>query len=320
MSRSEEWYRSVRGELRRIVEEDGPWTAHRFDLGGGLETMSEAPGSTDWFVHMTRSYLRCAVLALGRPASRLRVLDIGCLEGGMSIELARAGCEVVGLDVREQHIRKARFVAEVLGVPNVSFVVGDMLKLAEHDLGTFDVVLCAGTLYHVDAPDQLAFLVSLNERCRGIALFDLHVSTAAEEAYEARDGLTVLGHSYLEHTTSDPAERRRSGWASLHNTHSFWPTERSLANLLLEAGFALVSRPLAPVVEYPWQERAYWFAHSASHAVRLGIPATPGSPLADPDRRPLRSPHTRSLVGTPAANPATVPLAAADGVPVASPL
>jgi ubiquinone/menaquinone biosynthesis C-methylase UbiE len=45
---------------------------------------------------------------LERVVAGERVLDVGCGEGWFAVELARAGAEVVGIDVAEEPLRRAR--------------------------------------------------------------------------------------------------------------------------------------------------------------------------------------------------------------------
>jgi 2-polyprenyl-6-hydroxyphenyl methylase/3-demethylubiquinone-9 3-methyltransferase len=45
---------------------------------------------------------------LGRVQAGERVLDVGCGEGSFAAELARAGAHVVGIDVAEEPLRRAR--------------------------------------------------------------------------------------------------------------------------------------------------------------------------------------------------------------------
>ncbi|HWK33534.1 MAG TPA: methyltransferase domain-containing protein [Hyphomicrobium sp.] len=295
---------NLQAEMERIVREDGPWTAHCFKLPGGLQT---TPGIySAWTQERALFALRCTQLALHKPAGSLRVLDLGCLEGGIAIAIAEAGCEVVGLEIREPSLRKARFVAEALDVRGVSFVQGDMLRLAELDLGVFDLIVCAGTLYHVDAPALLPFLRSLNAACRGITVFDTHISTTPSECYPATPELPLFGKSIVEHLPGEQAEKAGKLWAAAENNHAFWPTERSLANMLVAAGFAQVTRPLAPIPEWAWQDRAYWVAYSSAHAEAVGlIPSARSGYLPEPDRRPVMCPTIQLPINDLHPNPNT---------------
>lgn len=64
-------------------------------------------------------------LALAPPA---RVLDLCCGHGRHSVELARRGFEVVGVDLSEYHIELARAAARDAGV-SVEFICDDMRNL-----------------------------------------------------------------------------------------------------------------------------------------------------------------------------------------------
>ncbi|HEV2863747.1 MAG TPA: class I SAM-dependent methyltransferase [Pyrinomonadaceae bacterium] len=72
-----------------------------------------------------------------------RVLDAGCGAGSYSIELARRGYEVTGLDASPRLLEEARRRAGGSGV-RVTFQEGDLLDLKES--GRYDAVLCRGVL------------------------------------------------------------------------------------------------------------------------------------------------------------------------------
>ena len=64
-----------------------------------------------------------------------RALDLGCGTGRWSLELARRGWEVTGIDVIAKAITGARDRARAGGVENVRFVEGDVTALSDADLG-----------------------------------------------------------------------------------------------------------------------------------------------------------------------------------------
>jgi len=72
--------------------------------------------------------------AQGNP-SLGRALDLGCGTGRWSLELARRGWEVTGIDVIPKAIAGARDRARAGGVENVRFVEGDVTALSDAGLG-----------------------------------------------------------------------------------------------------------------------------------------------------------------------------------------
>ena len=195
-----------------IIEEHGPWTAHNIDLGHDVHTI---PNENFWQKHRAEFYIQLAEIALGSSVEGKSMLDIGSLEGGMTVEFARHGAQATGLEIRPEHLAKANFSKEALGLQNLNFVQGDMLKMGEA-LGdqSFDIVLCAGVLYHVDAPDLLPYLTEISSRCKGVALIDTHISLDYKEVYKAAADLDVYGSSYVEHYDDSPLAKAKRLWAS----------------------------------------------------------------------------------------------------------
>lgn len=227
-----------------VEAQHGPWTAHNIELAPGVWTR---PGDDDTgYARVLERLLRVAADITGRPFEAMRVLDLACLEGYYAIEFARRGAEAVGVEGRELNIAKARLAKEALGLDRLSFVQDDVRNLSAETYGTFDVVLCLGIMYHLDAPDVFAFAERLVETCARLAVIDTHVALRAEtsRSYKGRE---YFGSVFLEHTPDTSTdERLKSAWASLDNANSFWPTRASLYNLLADAGFTSVYRLHAP--------------------------------------------------------------------------
>src|SRR6266496_2841001 len=88
------------------------------------------------------------VLTALDPAGK-RVLDVGCGSGELSIQAARLGAEVVGIDVVEGMVSIARGQANEAGVAErTRFVVGDALSA---ELPVSDICLLIGVVeYYSD--------------------------------------------------------------------------------------------------------------------------------------------------------------------------
>jgi len=77
----------------------------------------------------------------------MRVLDIGCGVGTISLYVANKGNEVLGIDISEKAIDAAQKSAELLGIRNASFKAMDFLY--EEFQGKFDFVILNNILEHV---------------------------------------------------------------------------------------------------------------------------------------------------------------------------
>jgi SAM-dependent methyltransferase len=217
-----------------VIERYGPWVAHNIHLGSGVYTIE--PDAVHQEVRLPL-VVQVAGDLLGRPIEGARVLDLACHEGLFGIELARRGADVLAVDVREQHVEKTRFSAEALGLERFETRLQDIRNLTSEETGKFDLVLCLGILYHLDAPDVFRFVEQLAELSSRAAIIDTHFSLRRKESRPYR-GKRYWGTPVREH---DPAasreEREVALGASIDNPESFWLTKPSLYNLVRRAGF-----------------------------------------------------------------------------------
>jgi len=134
--------RTIEDEVRRLA----PWY-YLFHLGGVRTDITEP------FDHWGH---RRAEVPMLRPDfwQGMRVLDLGCNEGGLSFSALNHGAAFChGIDCRDANVEKARFVAEVLGYSRVAFETGEVDDwLARNPERAWDIVLACGLLYHLPAP------------------------------------------------------------------------------------------------------------------------------------------------------------------------
>jgi SAM-dependent methyltransferase len=88
--------------------------------------------------------------ALGHLLPRLRVADIGCGEGYLTIEASRWASQVIAVDRSALVLKKARALASRRRVRNVIWKRGELEKLPLRD-ASVDVALLSQALHH--APD-----------------------------------------------------------------------------------------------------------------------------------------------------------------------
>jgi len=90
----------------------------------------------------------------------LKILDVGCGVGTMSLYFAAHGAQVSGIDISPRAISIAQAAAKDLGLKNVSSEVGEVKK----GTAKFDLILCSEVVEHV--PDQLGFLKILRSHLK----------------------------------------------------------------------------------------------------------------------------------------------------------
>ncbi len=142
---------------------------------------------------------------------RGRVLELSCLEGAHTTELARHCDGLLALEGRQANVERTRLVLEVLDVTNVEVSLADLetVKLAEY--GRFDAVFCVGLLYHLVNPGRLLW------HCQNVsnALFLWTHYSLTEEL--------PGGRWYAEDSDSPTSGLSR---------RSFWPTRPVLLDWL----------------------------------------------------------------------------------------
>jgi len=136
------------------------------------------------------------------------VLDLGCGTGDNTIELARHGLVVKGLDAVPEALERARKKTEQAGLKqSPEFVLGDALRLAESGLKARTVLDCA--LFHTFSDEER------KEYIRGL-----------EAVLSSGGRLHILSFSELE--TRQPGPRRLSLSEIIGSFGKGWRVEDSV--------------------------------------------------------------------------------------------
>ena len=241
-------------EMASRIAELAPWF-YPFDLGHGVRTESAIPAAVTGIFETRLAMLNQAVdRHFGPRLAEASCLDLGCHEGFYTVAMARRGMRrVVGMDVREVNLRKARFVAEALGLCNVSFFVGNCEELNAEKVGQFDLTLFLGVLYHLENP--MLCLRNLSAVTRELSIVETQVIDEVEGATEwgAREwtrayqgALAVIDESAEFHT-----DIRETGGTPV----ALCPSPKALEFMLRQAGFRRVEFVPPPPGAYEQHQR-----------------------------------------------------------------
>jgi SAM-dependent methyltransferase len=171
----------------------------------------------------TRTATREAAFFLPHLRPGMRVLDVGCGPGTIALGLAEAVApgEVIGLDLREDVLARARDGAAARGTANLRFERGSAYELPFPD-ESFDAVLAHVVLMHLREPARALAEMHRVLRPGGVVgLRDAdHGACLAYPTTPLREQFYALRSRVQQHNGGDPF------------------LGRSYRRLLLEAGFA----------------------------------------------------------------------------------
>jgi tRNA (mo5U34)-methyltransferase len=219
--------------VRDEIEALGPWF-HNLHLPDGTQT---APNHR--FGDFPRFKWQQVAGAIPQDLRGWSALDIGCNAGFYSIELARRGAHVLGLDVEPLYLRQARWAAKQCGLARaVEFVEGNVYELINWRR-SFDLVWFTGVFYHLRYPTLALDLVrSVTGRMMMFQSMTMPGERAAavprdlpldERAAMLDEGWPKM--AFIEKRLADDAT---NWWA---------PNHACVEALLRSAGFAVLSRP-----------------------------------------------------------------------------
>ena len=182
--------------------------------------------------HAGRTAEEAAAFLLNHLRPGMRLLDIGCGPGSITIGLARylAPAEVVGIDRAEEALDAARRLAEDEAVGNVRFEQADVYDLPFED-ASFDVVYGHQVLQHLADP-----VAALTEAKRAlgpggyVAVRDADYGTMTHHPHDpVLDDWLARYHETARRNGGEPDAGRRltewvraAGFDHIHASASTW--------------------------------------------------------------------------------------------------
>lgn len=165
-----------------LVEE---WN-HNYLFPYGIQTKhvdADSPGSN------IKKWERLKLILRDLDVTNKSILDIGCSDGFYSIKCAELGARnVLGVDVDNLRLERARFATQVLKVKNIEFanldIYGDTVGNQKSD-----IVLALGIIHRV--PDIYGFLKRITELSE-IVILEFKTSNAKSSVCEWGGGETKV--------------------------------------------------------------------------------------------------------------------------------
>lgn len=220
-----------REELLQSVERLAPWF-HRIELPHDVVTKAQSvSGEPD--DHPLGTWTRVKK-SLPEDLTGKTVLDVGCNAGFYAFEAKRRGAaRVLGVDAQRHQVRQAAFVRKALSLP-IELKRLSVYDLSRETVGTFDVVLALGLVYH----------------CK-------HLVLALEKLFEVTGGLLILETAILPSGTFFDEEASYQVGSLVRNLHPlaycensadskesvynwFLPSPRAIQALARDIGFGSV--------------------------------------------------------------------------------
>lgn len=164
--------------------------------------------------HARRTAVDSAAYLLPYLETDMRLLDVGCGPGSISVDLAGMVSAVVGIDAADAAIERARAEAAGRAVGNIEFHVADACVLPFDD-NSFDVVHAHQVLQHLAHPIRALVEARRVVKPGGLVVArDADYGTMVHDPHEPRlDRWLELYHRVARHDGGEPdAGRRLAGW------------------------------------------------------------------------------------------------------------
>lgn len=194
---------------------------HRIEVRPGLIT----PGVND-------SPHNLEMLDLPDDCSGMRALDLGARDGFFSFELERRGADVLAVDYMPAERTGFPIAAQLLG-SSVVFRQANLYSLTAAEIGTFDLVLFLGLLYHL--PDPIKAIRIVRSLCKERMYLETMV---IDEGMLMPDGSSTPIAHVDERLASVPLMQFFPGAAWNGDPTNYWgPNVRCVEAMLAETEF-----------------------------------------------------------------------------------
>ncbi|MCB8961702.1 MAG: class I SAM-dependent methyltransferase [Ardenticatenales bacterium] len=176
--------------MKRATDDPNPWLATRTRTGAEYDAPYEKRAQSGIDIHGEANLVMALLAEYGRrDARKPHVLDAGCGTGRIAIELARRGCQTVGVDLDEVMLAQARQKA-----PELRWLNADLVTVTLNN--RFDLILMAGNVMIYLTPNtEAAVLANMASHLKPggllLAAFELTPTDWTARAQSAYTELTA---------------------------------------------------------------------------------------------------------------------------------
>jgi tRNA (mo5U34)-methyltransferase len=214
---------------------------YEWRLRDGSVTPLAGPELPD--IHRTRAELieadvRAVLSAAGPNAT---VIDLACNEGWFSQRALEWGAtRVLGIDIRPELVRRAELIRDHYGIPSdrLEFRCADVFDLDVGSLGTYDVVLCLGLVYHLE--DPVGALRIANALTRGLCAIESQLTRQTDAILLGNGRSGQYEESAASYAAIVETDYETNLLASAGGVVSLVPNRAALAQAAQAAGFGRV--------------------------------------------------------------------------------
>ena len=189
------------------------------------------------------------IISLTGITPNSKILDLCCGQGRHSLELAKRGFEVTGVDRTVQYLEKAKSEASEKNL-SVEFIKDDMSSFKRKNYFNTIIIMYTSFGYFEKHNDNMKVLYNLHSSLRGngILLIDLAGKEILQKKFKERDSLELDGITYIEERkVIGNWNRIENKWIKLKENQrkefilSHWLySENEFKEMLKEAGFSSV--------------------------------------------------------------------------------
>lgn len=111
----------------------------------------------DELAETCRNYFMPYIKGWHEVKMNMKVLEIGCGEGGNLLPFAKVGCDVTGVDMALCRIQDARYFF-IMEQAEARFIADDIFNFKERN-NKYDIIICHDVLEHLDNKDLFLFQI-----------------------------------------------------------------------------------------------------------------------------------------------------------------